>query len=381
MNIFVKNTDFEIVKMVEVFESMIWTDRYQSCGDFELYMPMDEDVLSYIKNDYYLINGNSEHFMIIEELLIKTDIEEGNMLTVSGRSGESIIDRRIVWGLMILSGDLQDAIEALLYDNIINPEDPSRRIDNFIFERTDDPVISYMTIDAQYTGDNLYDIITAICDGLNIGFKITLNDNNQFVFKLYRGTDRSYNQSKNSYVVFSPEFENIINSKYLKNTANKKNVTLIGGEGEGTERKYAQLGDEKGLNRRELFTDARDISSNVDGVDIPESEYALLLIQRGNEKLSEHTEVEAFEGDIESGITFTYGEDYFIGDTVSIANEFGVKSTPQIVEIIESQDETGYSIIPTFRYYHSESYILTEDERIVKTEDNKGILVEDGMGL
>lgn len=120
-----------------------------------------------------------------------------------------------------------------------------------------------MKLEAQYTGDNLYDVIQKICEEQGIGFKITLNDEKQFVFELYAGSDRSYDQTENPYVIFSPKFENIINSNYIESKASLKTVTLVGGEGEGADRRYTTVGGGSGLNRRELFTDARDISSNV----------------------------------------------------------------------------------------------------------------------
>ncbi len=54
----------------------------------------------------------------------------------------------------------------------------------------------------------------------------------QFVFELYAGFDRSYDQTENPYVIFSPKFENIINSNYIESKASLKTVTLVGGEGE-----------------------------------------------------------------------------------------------------------------------------------------------------
>ena len=58
-----------------------------------------------------------------------------------------------------------------------------------------------MKLEAQYTGDNLYDVIQKICEEQGIGFKITLNDEKQFVFELYAGSDRSYDQTENPYVI------------------------------------------------------------------------------------------------------------------------------------------------------------------------------------
>ena len=47
-------------------------------------------------------------------------------------------------------------------------------------------------ITAQFTGDNLYDVISEICRLTGLGFKVTLNDKKQFVFKLYAGADRTF---------------------------------------------------------------------------------------------------------------------------------------------------------------------------------------------
>ena len=251
MDLTILDTDRTPLCVLDVYNSFIWTDRYSKYGDFELHASMSEDLLQYLKQDYYITNANSEHVMIIEKLLINSDTENGNTITVSGRSLESLLERRIVWNRTTLSGNLQKGIKKLLNENVISPSDSNRKIDNFIFEESTDSAITGLTIDGQYTGDNLYEVIASICQEKDIGFKITLNTSNQFVFKLYSGVDRSYGQSVNPYVVFSPNFENIIESNYIESKMALKNVTLIGGEGEGTARKYTSVGTASGLDRRE----------------------------------------------------------------------------------------------------------------------------------
>ncbi len=349
MDLLVLNTELETVSVIDTYESFIWTDRYRHPGDFELYMSMMLNVLRYIKQDYYIWNRDSEHTMIIEKILIDSDVEDGNHITVTGRSLESILDRRIVWGQEIIKGNLQDGINKLLNICIISPTDPERKISNFIFKKSTDPAITRLTIDAQYTGDNLLAIVEKICAEHDIGFKITLNDNKQFVFELYAGTNRSYSQKANPYVVFSPKFENIINSNYLESKSVLKNVTLIGGEGEGSARKYTAVGKGSGLERREIFTDARDISSDTgNGVILTDTEYMSQLQQRGRETLSENSDVTSFEGQVETTIMFKYGEDFFNGDIVQITNEYGHETKARILEIVMSENKEGVSIYPTF---------------------------------
>jgi hypothetical protein len=349
MEVLVINTDFESVAVIDNFKSMIWTDRYNSYGDFEIYLPMDTNILKYLKEDYYLWIKESEHLMIIEEFLINSDAEDGDYLIVFGRSLESLLDRRIIWGQKLLSGNLQNAIFTLLNEAIISPSIHDRRIDNFIFEASTDTKITGLTIDTQFTGDNLYSVISDLCEISGMGFKIVLDDDNRFVFSLYCGTDRSYEQTTNPYVVFSPNFENIINSNYYASKAGFKNVTLIAGEGEGASRRTAIVGSGSGLDRRELFTDARDISSDTESGTLTNEEYTAQLEARGSNNMAEHVIKTAFEGEAEATKPFKYGEDFFIGDIVQIANEYGHEGRVYISELIISQNEGGSSIYPTFR--------------------------------
>ena len=349
MELFVLNADFESIAVIDTYESMIWTDRYNAYGDFEIYFAMDENLLEYIKEDYYLWLKDSEHSMIIEDIKIDADTEEGNRLIVTGRSLESILERRIIWGQRIFSGNLQNAIQTMLNENIISPSVADRKITNFIFVPSTDSKITSLTIDNQYTGDDLYTVIKGLCEENNIGFKIVLTDDNQFAFSLYAGADRSYDQTENPYVVFSPNFENIINSNYFSSKAGYRNVTLVAGEGEGASRKTTVVGSASGLDRRELFTDARDISSDTEDGTLSDAEYIAQLRTKGLKNLADHMITTAFEGEVEVTRLFKYGEDFFIGDIVQIANEYGNENSAYISELIISNSDEGLSIYPTFK--------------------------------
>lgn len=357
MEIFVLDKEFKSIAIVDYFESVIWTDRFSSAGDFEIYTPATKEIIDILKQDYYLWLKDTEHMMIIESVKLTTDIETGNHLTVSGRSLESILFRRIIWNQTIISGNLQDAIKNLINDAIINPNIETRKIENFIFEDTDDPEITSLSMEsAQYTGDNLYEVICALCEAFKIGFKITLNNENNFVFKLYKGKNRSYDQNEFPYVVFSPNFENIVNSNYAEDAKEFKNITLVAGEGEGSARRTITYGtDISGIERRELFTDARDISSEVDGGKLSDEQYNAQLSQRGKEKLEEHKLIKLFDGQTETRNTFQLDKDFFLGDIVQLMNEYGMSSKSKITEIIRSQSDSGYDVYPTFEIVQEET--------------------------
>ena len=366
MTITILNTNFEPTYIIDSYTSFIWTDRYNTPGDFEYCNLASRDILGKFAKDYYVQIAESEHTMIIEDYEVETDYENGNTLKIVGRSLESILDRRIVWETTDIDGNLQNGIKRLINDAIINPSDPNRRIPNFVFQDSNDSRITSLSMDHQYTGDNLLEIIQDMCSTNDIGFKIILNSNNQFVFSLYAGDDRSYAQEINEYVVFKPSYDNVITTKFTEINSGEKNITLVAGE----DRQFNASADEQtlsideketiritrvigfgsGLSRRELYTDARDLQKEEDMTD---EEYYSKLDQRGVEKLEEASIEQKFEGQYETMKMFRYGRDFFMGDTVQVADDFGNEAPSKIIEYIFSHNESGFESYPTFRAYSS----------------------------
>lgn len=339
MNIFVMNDNFETISIIDSYESVIWTDRYIGYGDFEIYAPFSFDLLNKVKQDYYLTVLDSEHMMIIESVEILSDTDKGNRLKITGKSLESILSRRIMWRTTRYTGSLQNSIQSILTSTIINPTIADRKIDNFIFEASDDERITSLTIDEEFTDDqNVYDIIVDLCQRNFIGYKVTLNSQNQFVFKLYMGIDRSYNQLTNPYVVFSPNYENIINSNYIDSTEKLKNITLVVGS-----QTSLTVGSGEGLLRREIYTDGQGIQPE----EVQDYNEALRLL--GRYTLQDNSRVKNFEGEVDAVRMFVYGTDFFIGDVVQISNEYGIEGSARVMEFIKSDDASGSKAYPTFQ--------------------------------
>lgn len=75
----------------------------------------------------------------------------------------------------------------------------------------------------------------------------------------------------------------------------------------------------------------------------------LLSLPQGEKNLADHDRVTAFEGEVEVTRLFKYGEDFFIGDIVQIANEYGNEGSAYISELIISRSKDEQSIYPTFK--------------------------------
>lgn len=78
--------------------------------------------------------------------------------------------------------------------------------------------------------------------------------------------------------------------------------------------------------------------------------YSAYLLSKGKKELDGYGEQITFEGSIVPDVTFVYGQDYFLGDIVTVANEFGISKKARIKEVIEVLDENGYSIQPTYEF-------------------------------
>lgn len=353
MDAVILNAAFESIDVIDSYSSFIWTDRYNGAGDFELYMPAFSQAFESLKVGNYVYNRNSDRVMVIEEISIESQTEEGDFLTIKGRSLESYLDRRVIWNFTTLSGNLQNGIKKLLDENVISPSNAQRRIPGFVFRASTDPKITSLTIDEiQFHGENLYDAITMLCEIHSIGWRLLPTFDGAFLFELYAGKDHSYAQDVNPWVVFSADYDNLLTSNYYETDKEFKTVALALGEGEGSDKKTVEVpssgGALSGLARRET---AFDVTVSVDS-DIDENkrdeEYIKLLKNQCEEYLSECKPSVAFDGEVESRIQFAYGVDYFVGDIVQVVNAYGLEASSRVSEIVFSCDETGETMIPTF---------------------------------
>ena len=357
MNIHVLDQSFNLVGIIDEYVSVIWRPAYYNVGDFELYLNATVKAVSLLKKDYYLVRecditadevGNVTYtkVMIIKNFNITTAEESGDYLKVTGKELKYLLHQRIVWTQTNLTGTAENAIRRLVTENAIAPTDSKRII----------PTLTLgvnagfsETIDKQVTGDHLDKALVDICTAYNYGWEIFIH-NKSLVLIVYQGVDSSFNQTERPYVVFSEDFDNILNSAYELKTVDYANTTLIGGEGEGLERTYTAIGEDRsGLDRFEVFTDARDLSQNKDSETdaISDEVYLALLQERGREKLASLGFTEGFSGEV-LPVNFIYGTDYYLGDIVTIINKYGISRDVRILSVIESVDDTGAKTIPQF---------------------------------
>lgn len=355
--IYVLDRSFNILGTIDAYASVIWRPSYSGIGDFEIYLPASDKVIELLTRDRYVVRSSDisidadenityKKVMIIKNLSVTTDVENGDYLTVTGKELKYMLHQRLIWSQTVVTGTAEEAIRKYITENAISPTNENRIIPGLTLAEaagfTD-------TINKQVTAVPLDDEISEICNTYGYGWDIHIM-NNTYVFTLYQGLDRSYNQSDRPYVVFSEEFNNLFNSQYQSNSENYANTALIGGEGEGVDQIFATCGDDNtGLDRYETYVDAGSVNRNAGTEEeISLEDYTKLLEENGKSALSELGITEAFTGEADTEGSFVYETDFFIGDIVTVINKYGVSKNVRIISAIECEDANGVSLIPQF---------------------------------
>lgn len=104
-----------------------------------------------------------------------------------------------------------------------------------------------------------------------------------------------------------------------------------------------------GLQRREIWIDARDLQSDSDPDNpLTPEEYIAVLNARGKQKLAECQLVQSFSVQVrELDPTYAYGVDYQLGDTITVTDEnlgVSVNAVVQGVQRSVSGTEEGLTL-------------------------------------
>ena len=341
MELYVLNKNLERISIVDEFESLIWCERYFEAGAVDLQLHATPKNIEIFDFGNYIMRSDDVSIYRIEAKEINTSANKDNSLIIGAIDCKNILSQRIIWNTINFQGRVEDYVRKMITENIINPTDEKRRIDNFLMK---EEKIFFDFIIESVEHKNLYEKVKEICEAYKMGWRITFEDGN-FYFDLFRGKDCSCSQDKNQKIIFSPEYDNLGGSKYKFDSSEYKNSALIGGKGEGVDRIFADIGDSTGLERFEMFVD--DASSENEG--ISELAYLSRLRSTGQNEIAKTNTTTVFEGNIISNL-YEYKKDWFLGDVITIENEYGMKSDARIVEVIETWDKDGYTIEPKFEY-------------------------------
>ena len=354
------NGTFDSLGEINKYTSLIWPDKFNGYTSFELNAPVTPENRNLIKKGNIIWCGGN-NACIIE--IIQSDMNENGQKTykVKGRTLEMLLTTRIIWGTYNCVGKYSStAMYEIVDKQCVNPTDSYRKIP--FLECAKDEQLGKI-ISFQKTGGEVYDAVESIATDAELGFDILFRPREKkLIFKVTEGVDRtafSTSGDVSNLVIFSTDLEDILSSSYYTNDQDVKTLAYVSGEGEGTNRIYITSGNTatKGLLRREMYVDARDLQSKVSNEDgtttqISDNDYRDMLNDRGTEKLAECITAESFEAKMRviGNIQYKYGIDYNKGDKVIIQDtELGVQVIGKVTEVSENYDDE-YELIITFGY-------------------------------
>ena len=363
----VRNASFATIGIIDTAKSIIWHKSYYSVGDFEIYAQATAMHVDLLVRGNYITRLNDDEIGVIEKVEISQNAQDGLMIVASGRFAKSILERRIIYNLSgkvnkatILRGNVESAARALVANNAISCTFNTKRNISAL-QLGAHSGSTKIIVDGngnatqkQVTNDNLLAYTDALLQEYLMSAKIVLSsDETKLEYKCFEGIDRSMNNSSGiDAIIFSSDFDNLIDSDYLTDDTGLRNMALIGGEGEGIERFYSSIESaDTGLARREIFIDASSISQTYEDDNDQEqtytdAEYKAMLDARGKLQLAQMIQVESFSGTINTAFgNWLLNRDYSLGDIVTIQNnQIGIYANVRIIDTTEVEDENGYSV-------------------------------------
>ena len=229
MVVYILNPDYEVVGMIDEAESILWRKKYNDIGEAEIYLPCDSAYIELLQRGYMLYRYDDDMLCKIETREIETDIEDGDYLLVTAKDICNLLSGRIIRWQIVYSGTVAGFIEKVLRDNVISPAQSQRAIANFTIDTTNFAELTE-TISVTAVTDDLLLLIISTCKQANYGFRVSLDINtHQLTFRLFKGQNKATMQS-DEYVEFSPDFANILSSKYKEDDSNYKNIAYVGYE-------------------------------------------------------------------------------------------------------------------------------------------------------
>lgn len=367
MELYRLDSQLKATDVVDLFESLIWTERWADVGDFELDIASTPSTRSMFTTGTHFAMNKTYKVMTVKAVEDKTEDDGKRMLKVTGNSLEEILQDR-------LYAQLQSGTQIMTDFIVQNKTAANAMRDAFAFDCVGGQ-LSSANIIPNYVAGNLYptdsiaedptlisrmqkatDVLSFLKDMSSIydlGFRLYRNpDTAQVLFNVYAGSDRTINQSTLSPVVFSPDLDNLLKPTELATIDKYKNVCrAVGGS-------YTNASGDKftyqvtayapgtpstvsGFDRREmLLVVTDDLSSYAD--------QSAELLNRAKVELAKVRPLTALDGEVSQYSNYVYGKDYYLGDKVTEQNSDGLAYTMRATEQIFAQDDqSGERSYPT----------------------------------
>lgn len=350
MELYILDSLHRRVEVIDNFESLVWSERFNTLGDIELHIISNLENRKRFVAGVHLGMNLSNRIMIVQTISDITDEDGRRILKITGPSYEYVIRDRVLatntagvfspWGgitdypydivcamfsYICIDGSLNagDVISPLVFNSGFYPTDTIAQPTTLIY------------LEPRYR--NLLDAMEEICSAFGIGFRFVKDPStNLLYFDVYMGIDRTTLQSTFPAVVFSPDLDNLRDTNRLFSSALHKNVAYVMNNTDHVlVYDYDVDTTISGLDRRVLLVECDD------GLTTDE------MTQKGKDELAKNRLYAAVDGQLATLTSYVYESDYYLGDLVELRNDDGETTIMQVTEQIFVHDKEGERSYPT----------------------------------
>lgn len=341
------------VDLIRTYNYVTYKCEFTGPGSFEIKIPIFDESMVYLKYNNYILFDTGVVGIIKN---ISTSQNEDQEVTISGILTNGILNYRVISLTKNFYDTIPNIFNDLVDEHFISVEDTKRKI-SFISLSQNVPSIPG-NVRYQNTGDTILNILSQLSVTYNLGFNlypivsnlsVTQDANlSELQFRIIKPVNRTVgNTEGNIPVVFSFELDNLTSLEYSEDSKEYCSIAYVAAEGTGQQRHLIEVGDltPTGIDRIELYVDARDLQPEESGEELTAAEIQAIndeleekMRTRGLEKLSEKQRFISFDGTINTGsMQYIYGTDFNLGDYVTImSKELNLQVDAQIVSMTKS---------------------------------------------
>jgi len=334
----IMDLDFNYKAALRGYESAVLIRAWNGIGSLVLTISTEITNASLIEEDDLIWFDNEYHKAFIVEK-VETVLAGGEKQYKITAPGINVLIRDFITippagsASDTRTGTREAVVRAWVTANCISPTDTTR---------AQYPIIlgTYAGLGDSITEQtrlaNLADENIRVLGAQDLGWRLDLDiPNSRFTFKVLDGVDRTAGQSLNGRVLFGLKYGNLTGYRKVQDKTAEKNVAYTGGQGEGAARTIVKVDGSGGGRKKETFIDAQNVSLTAE------------LSERGAQALTELAAINSFEFEVLDR-QFRYGQEYDLGDYVTVIIDKDTSQDLQIQKITETYEKDRIQVIPEF---------------------------------
>jgi hypothetical protein len=351
------------VEVVDVFESVIWTERFAEAGDCQIVtLSSPSNRRRFIAGAWMMIT-ESDRVMEIQTVVERINADGKMILDIKGEDFVGILKRRLalykeadlvypVWYLEGLPADtMRWMFNEICIEGSVSPND----IIPFVFSGSLYPASTIPepadVILWEQKPQSLFAAEKTLADIYDLGFRLYKDPNlSKLHFDVYAGSDRTTAQTTLTPVIFSSDMENLHDTEELIDKSgyfNVVHVMWIFKNSEDVDEVWDLYVHENEENPASGF-DRRVVDMIITSIPEEITDIIAWLQKTGREKLAESRAIGAFDGEVSQTSQYVYNRDYYLGDLVEIRSDSGASGYMRVKEMIFAEDAQGQRSYPTF---------------------------------